>query len=561
MKRILYAILLLAALAGCGRQPQTDGASESVNVYSASHIREVARTDYQQAMSLAEKGLKTGVLSAYDANYLRAQITYNYTENYAEAAEYVRLALEQEEANDPAVRVKLYYRLVTIYRGGKDYSSLLSVCAEGKETAHKAGLVFEENAFDFMAGNCLYDIGEDDTGYEMMTSSLRRASEIAITEEEFGHLCYFCGNLVNDYIESKFFEKALAQCEEYEKTVNKMTAKFPEANDEFIDMSLFNINMNRAICYQRLGKVDSATSCFETASSFDYANTSGAKAKIVTYYAAAGQPDIILKIYNEEIPYACEDTVSRIYMMRLARLREAYTNAGDTAKADEYSARYDALGRQIEEKERAEGTLTKAAEYDVKRYRLMLGDAATSLVRHKMTLYIVLCLILIAIVVFMILNKRYTRNWEIQRKAETDALEKDLQQLRHQVSVIAESNHPKEPERKSGESLAELIEGNRLYLNKNLNRVSTASLLGISQADITRMLGEIEPGLSFPDYIKGLRVRHAKSLLAENPDITIADLADRCGFYTVRTLQRSFLSVTGKTPSEYAKELKRQSSI
>ena len=72
------------------------------------------------------------------------------------------------------------------------------------------------------------------------------------------------------------------------------------------------------------------------------------------------------------------------------------------------------------------------------------------------------------------------------------------------------------------------------------------------------MLGEIEPGLSFPEYIKGLRIRHALKILGENPDISITELADRCGFYTVRTLQRAFLTSTGQTPSEYAKKLKKQ---
>lgn len=37
---------------------------------------------------------------------------------------------------------------------------------------------------------------------------------------------------------------------------------------------------------------------------------------------------------------------------------------------------------------------------------------------------------------------------------------------------------------------------------------------------------------------------------------TILLLADRSGFYTIRTFQRSFLAVTGKTPSEYSQYLK-----
>ncbi len=87
--------------------------------------------------------------------------------------------------------------------------------------------------------------------------------------------------------------------------------------------------------------------------------------------------------------------------------------------------------------------------------------------------------------------------------------------------------------------------------------ITLLTVLALSLASsCDKMLEEIAPGISFPDYIKSLRIRHALELLGENPDISISELADRCGFYTIRTLQRSFLAVTGKTPSEYAQELK-----
>ena len=137
---------------------------------------------------------------------------------------------------------------------------------------------------------------------------------------------------------------------------------------------------------------------------------------------------------------------------------------------------------------------------------------------------------------------------------ETESLEKSLRSIQRQVAVIAERASPKDAPQ---QSLEKLIEGKQLYLDKNLNRESAAALLGIPSNEISRMLNDIEPGISFPDYIKSLRIRHALELIGQNPDIPISELADRCGFYTVRTLQRSFLAVTGKTPSEYAKALKK----
>ena len=69
----------------------------------------------------------------------------------------------------------------------------------------------------------------------------------------------------------------------------------------------------------------------------------------------------------------------------------------------------------------------------------------------------------------------------------------------------------------------------------------------------TKMLNDIHPGLSFPDYIKGLRIAHALDLIKEHPDLTVQQIADQSGFYSISSFERSFKSITGKTPREYLK--------
>ena len=202
------------------------------------------------------------------------------------------------------------------------------------------------------------------------------------------------------------------------------------------------------------------------------------------------------------------------------------------------------------------GIPEKAARYDAQNYRLQLGDTLKTLAGYRSAFIILGLLILTSLVILILLNRRK----QIQNRERADAIEKDIRSLRRQVSIVAERELRQNEQQSTGEklSLTELIEGRQLYLNKNLNKESAAALLGLSQAEISRMLQDMQPGLSFPDYIKGLRLRHAIQLLGDNPDIAITDLADRCGFYSVRTLQRSFLTLTGKTPSEYAKELKNK---
>ena len=55
-----------------------------------------------------------------------------------------------------------------------------------------------------------------------------------------------------------------------------------------------------------------------------------------------------------------------------------------------------------------------------------------------------------------------------------------------------------------------------------------------------------------------LRKRAEAASIGENPDIPVAELSERCGFYTVRSLQRAFLAITGMSPREYAKKVKQQ---
>ena len=518
---------------------------------------EVARTDYDQAVRLTKEGMMRGEISPYEANLFLARITYNYTSDYGVAAGYMRKALDLEESKDPATRATLLYRLASILRNERDYSALFSACSEGKEAAYLAEMPFLVHSFDFVAGSCLFSIGEDEKGFDMMREALSAASKLAKSEEDYGHLLYFSGSLINSYLEVKDFPSVLQESERYENWLKRMQELTPPASEEYIDRCRFYLNMNRARCYIDTGDRAAAQAAFETAGTCAFANTDNGKERIVGYYAAVGEPDRILAIYRDDIPFQEADTVSFLYRVRIARLREAYANAGMDGKAREYEARYDALSRQLEEK--SEGILVNAARYDAQSSRLQLSHAMLTFYTHRRRMIAVVIILLLVSALLIVIIIRVNRERDLRRQKEAESLEKGIRSLQRQVSIIAERGMRKDfrSDGTAAPSLSKLIEDNQLYLNKNLNRESAASLLGVSQKEISAMLAEMEPGLSFPDYIKGLRIRHALKLMGENPEIPIGELADRCGFYTIRTLQRSFLSITGKTPSEYARGLKK----
>lgn len=555
--RPLIAVLAILAVSCGSRSYVKETATEDSSVYSPDNIKKLASTDYDAAMELTDEALRKGQMSAFVAYELKSNITYQNTEDNTSAAMWLNKALEQDEAQDPSVRVDLLYHLATILKGGKDYTQCLATCADGKELAHSIGNIYLQHSFDFVAGSCLIDMGEDDKGFELMKDAIAGASSVAKSEEDYGHLAFFVSSLINSYLAIDNYDSALEQCNTYEKLLAKIPVVHPNFPAGFLDRSYFYLDRDRAICYAKTGKAKKASEAFSKAQSRNFAKSKNGRINLVNYYAAIGDPDSILAIYND-IPYCDADTVSRAYRRRLARLSEAYHTAGLTKEAAEYDARYEALTEQIKQKEQAEGTFAKAAEYDSQRYRLSLGDTMSLLQIHQRNFIILMLFIALLFFVFLILNHCFSKRKEMKHNKETETLVKGIKSLQKQVSLIAERELYSGETPEKNATLAELIEGNSLYLNKNLTRDSAAVLLGISQSEITRMLGEIEPGLSFPEYIKGLRIRHALKILGENPDISITELADRCGFYTVRTLQRAFLTITGQTPSEYAKKLKKQ---
>ena len=58
-----------------------------------------------------------------------------------------------------------------------------------------------------------------------------------------------------------------------------------------------------------------------------------------------------------------------------------------------------------------------------------------------------------------------------------------------------------------------------------------------------------EIGISMPEYINTLRIRDAEMLLKKG-DMSITDIAFAVGFNSLRSFNRHFYSLTGKTPRQ-----------
>lgn len=99
----------------------------------------------------------------------------------------------------------------------------------------------------------------------------------------------------------------------------------------------------------------------------------------------------------------------------------------------------------------------------------------------------------------------------------------------------------------------------------NLNLTQDLSLKRLSaeysvNASYLSALFKKEMGVTLTDYISQQRIRRAITLL-NSSNLQIQDVASESGIYDVNYFRKLFKKVTGKTPTEYAKEIRSHGSI
>ena len=95
------------------------------------------------------------------------------------------------------------------------------------------------------------------------------------------------------------------------------------------------------------------------------------------------------------------------------------------------------------------------------------------------------------------------------------------------------------------------VEQDMLHQDPNFDTAALAHLLGVSQERLNRLFHKQTIYRTPEAYIDNIRLLSAMRLLHEEPNYTIAVIAEEAGFGNVRTMQRRFQDAVGMTPVEY----------
>lgn len=101
--------------------------------------------------------------------------------------------------------------------------------------------------------------------------------------------------------------------------------------------------------------------------------------------------------------------------------------------------------------------------------------------------------------------------------------------------------------------LEKLMNTDKIWNNDDLTLKSTASMLKITQHQLSQLLNE-RLSMNFNGYVNSFRIEEAKKLLINSPDKTVLFIAYEVGFNSKSSFYESFTRLTGISPLEFRKK-------
>ena len=345
------------------------------------------------------------------------------------------------------------------------------------------------------------------------------------------------------------YDKLRAKCTEWKAVIDKYKNEAlrkgytPSLNGRYLYCTLAT-----AVAELETGHYDRAKGLLQLADKYAEGCKAVARFKLLQvkarYYAAIRQYDRAIACNNENmgIMTAAGDSVSLLTVQM--QQADLYTEAGRYKEAAElYSLviphkdklRNTELAKQLDE-------LRTIFEVD----KLTLRN---EVITTRLYLSLVIGALLLATVVLYII---YTRRLRRKNRALYDSIllyRKAESDMETAARLVPEEELDREG--KIYRQLCELMQKEKVYKDTELNRDILSKRIGTNAVYITNAVRKYADGATVNEFINGYRLRHAASLLTNNPDLNINEVEYRSGFNSRATFNRCFRTFFGMSPSEY----------
>lgn len=140
---------------------------------------------------------------------------------------------------------------------------------------------------------------------------------------------------------------------------------------------------------------------------------------------------------------------------------------------------------------------------------------------------------------FSVVTLSISRNSNIRLERVKEAVVKEHIEV-NQPTIASIESH----------SIIKYFEASESYLETNFSLDQLAKELNLSKQQVSELINQ-DMNSSFYQLVAMYRIKHAKTLIGENKNLTIEAIVDECGFSSKSTFNKYFKYFVGQTPSVY----------
>ena len=130
---------------------------------------------------------------------------------------------------------------------------------------------------------------------------------------------------------------------------------------------------------------------------------------------------------------------------------------------------------------------------------------------------------------------------------------KQQQEMIHQILIDCRTDE----EESTDTSMDQILKIMREEYTSDLSQAEIAQRMGMTQTYFSRMFKN-KTGKNFVSLLTEFRMNHAKELIAKEYDITISELAEKCGYTSKTYFCALFRKTVGLTVNEYRRRLENE---
>ena len=161
------------------------------------------------------------------------------------------------------------------------------------------------------------------------------------------------------------------------------------------------------------------------------------------------------------------------------------------------------------------------------------------------------------IVFWYVPNRMFTQQWMFllifTYTTERVLYRPDPWKMVHSTAVEEEKEEPNSANAAYRAKLEAWLEQEKPYLNPDFQLTDLRKVLPMNRTYLSQFINA-EYGCSFYQWVNGLRIREAKRLMTEQPELKVQDIAERCGFSSAGVFSRVFIRETGIAPSKWGQK-------